>query len=157
MIFPPEIIIRGSIFILSVFGFFVAKHIYNHKTNNTPLVCMVGFDCHSVVHSDYSKFLGIRVEILGMIYYAFSACMYLLFILMPYTASYTYISLYNLPFVSSFGLYLSIPLLFCVSLAAFLFSVYLIAIQTFVIKKACSWCIISALVCFAIFLLVLFG
>ena len=145
MIFTNEVLIRSVILILGVFGFFVAKHIYNHKTKNTPLVCMVGFDCHTVVHSDYSRFLGIRVEILGMIYYVLTALTYLLFIFAPQFVSYTYIPL------------LDASILMIVSLAAFLFSAYLIGVQIFILKKGCSWCIVSALVCLSIFLIVFFA
>ncbi len=149
MIFSHEIIVNIIIFFFSLFGFFVARYIYNHKTKNTPLVCMVGFDCHGVVHSDYSRFLGIRVEILGMFYYAFTAVFYLLLVITNSLVS-------ELPEPLVF-LLLPIGTLFIyLSLVAFLFSVYLIAVQTFIIKKACSWCIVSAFISALIFILVFF-
>jgi uncharacterized membrane protein len=39
------------------------------------------------------------------------------------------------------------------SVTAFIFSVYLIGVQIFVLKKGCSWCIVSALISVAIFIL----
>lgn len=144
MVFTNDTLTHVFIFALAVFGLWVAKHIYNHKTKNTPLVCMVGFDCHTVVHSDYARFFGIRVEILGMLYYAFTASIYLLFIFSPSLIAYAYIP--------SYGVYV----LKYISLAALLFSAYLIAVQTFIIKKACSWCIVSAVVCILIFILTTF-
>lgn len=140
MIFSNEILMELGIVVLGVFGFLVAKHIRSHKIENTPLVCMVGFDCHTVVHSDYSRFLGVPVEILGMIYYAFIALVYTAFIIKPELVSYTY----ALPFSS---------IMMFISLVGFLFSSYLIAIQIFVLKKGCSWCIVSAFISALIFVL----
>ncbi len=152
MIFTNEVLIRSIILILGVFGFFVAKHIYNHKTKNTPLVCMVGFDCHTVVHSDYSRFLGIRVEILGMMYYVFIA--------LSYTALFFLPNFFPM-MTAQDGLTPDTVLMFIkmlpfLSLIAFIFSVYLIAVQIFILKKGCSWCIVSALISTIIFVLALF-
>jgi uncharacterized membrane protein len=36
---------------------------------------------------------------------------------------------------------------------AFLFSLYLIGVQIFILKKGCSWCIVSALISALIFIL----
>ncbi len=139
MIFSNEILIRVAIVVLSVFGFWVAKHIRKHKVENKVLTCPVGFDCHAVVHSDYSTFLGIHLEVLGMIYYAFSAVAYTFVILLAKV----------LPVITA-------DILALVSLIALLFSVYLIAVQIFILKKGCSWCIVSAFVSSSIFILALF-
>ncbi|HEV7424085.1 MAG TPA: vitamin K epoxide reductase family protein [Candidatus Paceibacterota bacterium] len=136
MQFLDVTLIRIVIFVLGVCGFMVAKHIRNHKTKNTPLVCPIGFDCHSVVHSDYSKFLGMPVEFLGMMYYALISLAYLFFIFAP--------NVLTVHMVSFFAV---------LSLAAFIFSLYLIAVQIFVLKKGCSWCIGSALISALIFVL----
>ncbi len=137
MEFSGDILIQITIIVLGLCGFLVAKHIYDHKTKNTPLVCPVGFDCHAVVHSDYSRFLGVRVEIFGMVYYALVSIVYLLLF---------FISESMPDMVSSF--------LVLTSFGAFIFSVYLILIQTFVLKKGCSWCIVSALISTIIFILI---
>lgn len=156
MQFTNEILMKAFIVVLAVGGFFIARYIRRHKTQNTPLVCPVRFDCHTVVHSDYARFLGIPVEILGMLYYALTAIVYLIFILSPYTISYNYISLYNIPFLSQYGFYINISIMFCLSLVAFLFSAYLIVVQIFILKKGCSWCIVSAFVCLVIFIITSF-
>src|SRR4051812_47217027 len=121
MIFSNDVLIRSAIFVFGVCGFFVAKHIRDHKTKNTPLVCMVGFDCHAVVHSDYSRFLGMPVELFGMAYYALVAIAALVMIFSP--------ALMPNLFAQIFAL---------VSLGAFLFSLYLIGVQIFILKKGCS-------------------
>ena len=127
MIFSHEILIRGSIALLGVGGFFVARYIYRHKKYQTPLVCPMQFDCHAVIHSDYSKFLGIPVEILGMIYYAF--------------------------IFFSYAFLIIIPIVQAVTLGALVFSIYLIGVQIFILKKGCSWCLVSALISILIFIL----
>src|SRR5690349_2993269 len=131
------IFIKFAIDVLAICGFVVARHIYKHKKpNSSPLVCPLKFDCHAVVHSDYSKFFGMPVEILGMVYYGFVAISYAFFILIPG----------SLPIVF-------IAFLVALSLSAFMFSLYLIGIQIFVLKKGCFWCYVSALICILIFIL----
>jgi uncharacterized membrane protein len=140
MIFPNEILIKIAIVVLGVCGFLVAKHIRSHKTQNTPLVCMVGFDCHTVVHSDYAKFLGVPVEIFGMLYYAFIALTYLVSIFLP-----------------SIMPNMLVGFMIVISKLAFIFSLYLIGVQIFILKKGCSWCIVSAVICLCIFVLTTFN
>lgn len=127
-----------AVFILATCGFFIAKHIYQKKRASQPFVCPIKFDCHSVVNSDYSKFIGIPVEILGMLYYgllslSYFALLFLSFVWPPYAI------------IALVGL----------SLVAFIFSAYLIWVQMFAIKKYCSWCIVSAIISATIFFLAL--
>lgn len=139
---------------LSVCGFFVAKYIRRHKKQNTPLVCPIRFDCHTVVHSDYAKFLGVPVEILGMTYYAFIAIFYSAMLILNYILVLN--SIYELPEPIVFLLLPLFALLPLLSLVAFLFSTYLIGVQIFILKKGCSWCIVSAIISAIIFALVFF-
>jgi uncharacterized membrane protein len=137
MTFSEDVLTRVAIFALAGFGFWVAWYIHKHKKPKAnPLVCPLKFDCETVVHSDYSKFFGIPVEILGMVYYIFIAFSYLGLIFMPHT----------LPNVL-------VGSLATLSMIAFLFSVYLICVQIFIIKKGCFWCFVSAFICICIFLL----
>ncbi len=140
MTFSNDILLRAAILVLAVCGFFVAKHIHKHKKENKPLVCPVGFDCNSVVHSDYSKFMGIPVEVFGMVYYALVAIFYLYFI-------------FDFDIFSN----MLLNFLIFISLIAFLFSLYLIGVQIFVIKKGCSWCAISSLISTAIFIIIAYN
>ena len=50
-----------------------------------------------------------------------------------------------------------IAILIALSLVAFLFSAYLIGVQIFILKKGCSWCIVSAFICLFIFLVTVFA
>jgi uncharacterized membrane protein len=129
-------LVRIAIFFLGFAGFLVARHIFEEKKAERPLVCPIRFDCDTVVHSDYSKFMGVRVEILGMFYYAFIALSYLVFLFKP-----------------EFLPNAVVGAMATLSLVAFLFSVYLIAVQIFILKKMCSWCIVSSFICILIFTL----
>ena len=137
MIFSNDILIRFIIFILGVSGFMVARHIFKRKDNTEkPLVCPLKFDCHAVVHSDYSRFFGVPLETFGMIYYGLISVFYLFLIFLPGT----------LPVIL-------VNSLIVLSLIAFLFSIYLIFVQIFILKNGCFWCIISALISVLIFIL----
>lgn len=140
MQFHDDTLLRIAVFILGVCGFLVARHIWEHKKSSTPLVCPVGFDCHAVVHSDYSKFVGIPVELLGMFYYGSISVAYFVFIfwreVMPATA---------------------VGILIVAAISAFIFSMYLIFVQIFILKKGCSWCIVSAIISVIIFILTMFA
>ena len=137
MIFSDEVLLKISIFLLGLCGFLVARHIYKHKkAEHKPLVCPMHFDCNAVVHSDYSKFLGIPVEIFGMAHYALTGIFYFTFIFFQNSLP--------IPLVAFFiGL----------SIVAFLFSIYLILVQLLILKKGCFWCFISAIISFLIFIL----
>lgn len=139
MPFSNDILIRVVILVLGLCGFMVAKRIRKHKKENAPLVCFAGFDCHTVVHSDYSRIFGLPVEILGMLYYAFVSISSFFFILYSNVVT-------NL--VSTLGV--------AISFVALIFSIYLIFIQIFVLKKGCSWCIVSALISTVIFILTIY-
>ena len=145
--FSNHVLIQMIILVFGLSGFMIARYIYSHKVKQTPLICPMNFDCHSVVHSDYSKFLGVPVEIFGMIYYACISVTYLLLVIGPYILPSGF---------SSPLFFLLTPFLFVASSGsffAFLFSLYLIYVQIFVLKKGCSWCILSALISALIFIL----
>jgi len=121
-------------------GFSIAFYIRTKKRNNEHLVCHIGSDCSAVVHSDFSKFLGIPVELLGMFYYAVTAIGHGMLIAFP-----GFLPAWSALFLLS------------LSLVGFLFSAYLIFIQAFTLRQWCTWCIFSALLCTLIFGFALFN
>lgn len=132
---------QTSSYVLIIFlafgGFLIARYIRHHKKNSKEsLICPLKANCDTVIHSDYSKLLGIPIEVLGMIYYASLAVVYGLIIIFP--------GLGTPMFVSS--------LLFA-TVCAFVFSIYLTMVQAFILKNWCTWCIISATICASIFAL----
>ncbi len=133
-----ELLFKIAVSVLAFIGFWVARRIHQHKKTGAPLVCPIKFDCQSVVHSDYSKFLGLPVERVGMMYYMLASIGYFILI-----------------FLSQVHIIL-IGILVLLSLVAFLFSIYLICVQIFILKKGCSWCFVSAFICILIFILNLY-
>lgn len=126
-----------SIF-LSFGGFLLAWSIHHKKRANETLTCPIGNDCTAVIHSDYSKFAGIEVTTLGMVYYGLSAFFYAALIAFPWIRT---------PDVLFVG--------FLIALSAVIFSTYLIIVQGFTLKQWCTWCLGSALNTFVIFALTL--
>ena len=122
--------------ILSWLGFLIALYIRLKKTRNQHMVCYLGQDCGKVVHSQYSRFFGMPVELLGMIYYAFLGFSYAGVLLFPQLAT--------PPVLIS---------LFALTVAALLFSVYLILIQAFALGEWCTWCLTSAFISLLIFII----
>ncbi len=106
----------------------IARYIYHHKKHSKEaLVCPLKANCDTVIHSDYSKFLGMPIEALGMVYYCSIAVSYGLLVIFPEL---------DMPLIVS-GLLLA-------TVCAFVFSIYLTLVQAFALKNWCTWCLISA-------------
>ncbi len=121
--------------ILSIIGFFVSRHIYRAKKTGVKLVCHFGGgkqSCNEVVESEYGKTFGVPNEVAGMVYCV--AVLLLSLYLLNSPLDYT-----------TFNVFLII------SGIAFIFSIYLIFIQAFVLKKFCEWCLATALINIFIF------
>lgn len=100
-----------------------------------PFTCPFNGECHGVITSKYSVFLGVPLEILGMLYYGSTVVAYSLFILFPLIIPYSLI-------------------FFMVSLSvvSLLFSGYLVLIQWLVLRQWCTWCLFSAFLSLCIFM-----
>lgn len=116
-------------------GLLLATFIHFKKRHGVPLICPIGHSCDPVVHSDYSKFMHVPVEVLGVLYYLLIAVGYSLFAMYPS--------------MKTGGVEIA---LLGISAFAFLFSIYLTAVQAFILREWCTWCLISALFCATIFL-----
>ena len=132
---------QTSAYVLIIFlafgGFLIARYIWHHKKNSQEaLVCPLRANCDTVIHSDYSKLLGIPIEIIGMVYYGLLAVSYGFILIFPVLGQTIFVSC-----------------LLLASIMAFLFSIYLTLVQAFVIKNWCTWCLISASICATIFVL----
>ena len=127
-------ILINLISLLGLVGFFISLYIYDKKKAKKKLVCPRRSNCDTVIHSDYSKILGIPVEVLGMVYYTFMGSIY------------TIVFIFDL-WSNSIAL-----VLLGVSICSVLFSIYLVSIQAFVVKHWCLWCLSSALVSILIFI-----
>jgi len=126
--------------ILSLVGIVISAYLYYAKTHNKKLVCLPGHDCDAVVKSKYGKTFGMENTIFGILYYV-------------------------LILVYGIGLYLNRNLfkedivyygIVGASVISVLFAIYLTAVQAFVLKKWCDYCIVSSIVSLLILLVLIF-
>jgi uncharacterized membrane protein len=123
------------IVILSIGGLGVASYIRYTKSRGEELVCPVGSNCNVVVNSQYSKFLGVSLEYWGMLYYSILLLSYIYLIFIPHI--FTSLMLLGLSLLTT---------------SAFLFSLYLLFIQAFILRQWCIWCLLSAIFSIIIFI-----
>ena len=134
-------ILYAVIIVLAFLGLSICGYIHNSKATNKPLVCPLGADCNAVLESKFSKILGLPMEVWGALYYTFIVLAYSLLLVAP--------ELIQTPQVGYMMLF--------ATLGAFLFSLYLTAVQGFVIREWCTWCLSSAFVSVAIFIVAQFA
>jgi uncharacterized membrane protein len=125
-----------TIILVAFFGFCIASYIRYKKVSKKTLICPLRTNCDTVINSNHSRFFGIPVEMLGLAYYALVVIYHSALIAVPDLVS---------------PIFVLVSLL--LSTIAFIFSVYLTAIQAFVLKKWCTWCLISASFCLGIFIM----
>ena len=119
----------------SLGGLGVVSYIFYSKKFNKQLACPSGSNCDAVIKSKYSHFLGIPLEYLGMLYYS--------------VIFFSYTSLIFLPYLRDEIL---LPFILMLTASAFLFSLYLIFVQAFLLRKWCIWCLLSAALSTGIFI-----
>ena len=116
---------------LATSGYLVWKH-YGPKRG--PLVCPLGQSCDVVLDSKFGRLLGVRNEIIGLGYYV--ATLVLLAMALGGQA---------LPF-AVFGSQDPFGLAFLFSIPAALSSIALTALQHFVLRNYCSYCLLVNMV-----------
>ena len=126
--------------ILSIIGFGVSLYLYYSKTRNKQIYCIIGHDCDAVVKSKYGKTFGMENTLFGVLYYG------LIFV-------YGIVLLLNQNIFKGNIVYYLIVI---ASIASVLFSVYLTAVQAFVLKKWCDYCIISSMASVLILVILIF-
>lgn len=121
------------IFWLAVIGLIDSLFLYYKKKRKEKLVCFIGSDCNKVIRSKYATTFGIENTLLGMLYYAgLIAAVY--FAPPSYSVSFAFLSL----------------LMKIVTSIAGIMSAYLLMVQVFILKEWCDYCLLSAVVNFAI-------
>lgn len=132
MYFP---IYHIAIAVIGLAGFCICLYIASTKKKQKPLICPLRGSCDFVTTSDYAKVFGIHLEYIGISYYCLVTLFHILMVLRPQ--------------IASFHLLVAATV---ASACAFLFSLYLTGIQAFVLKKWCTWCVCSAVLCALIFI-----
>ncbi|MBT5808279.1 vitamin K epoxide reductase family protein [Candidatus Uhrbacteria bacterium] len=121
-------------------GFILSVYLHHKKRQKSEqFICPLRGKCSEVIQSNYSKFFGIPVELLGMAYYGLIAV--------------GYGALIGFNVVS---VWLAAILLLATT-GAFAFSLYLTFVQIAALRKFCTWCLLSASFSTAIFVLAVSG
>lgn len=136
VVWPQKEGFYGAILLSALVGLCVAGYIFYAKRYKEQVACPSGGDCNAVVKSKYAQFLGIPLEYMGMTYYAILFILYASFILNP-----------------AFRETVLMPIATVLTVGAFLFSIYLLFVQAFLLKKWCIWCLLSAAASTIIFIL----
>ena len=127
------------VIIAASLGFLLANHIRLKKVRKEQLVCFLGASCNEVIHSKFSETLGVKNELIGMVYYAGVTLYCAAALIYP---GQLFIMLH--------------PIFLIIVGGASAFSLYLIYVQTFVLKKWCEWCLASTALSLIISLVIFF-
>jgi len=129
-----------GIVIASLVGIATSWYVHRKRVRKEKMVCMLGEDCQNVLDSKYSTIIfGVSNELWGILYFGVTAVYYM--------AAYFYSPLAVPPFST-------VALLGATGAAAY--SIYLIGIQAFTLKKWCEKCLVLSFSSFIIFLIVLY-
>lgn len=120
-------------------GLGISLYIHYKKSTRQKLVCLIGETCTEVVGSRYGNMFGISNEIFGIVYYGFVVMVVAFRPLFPLLQLQTIV----------------LALSLATGLAAG-FSIVLIGIQMFILKKWCDWCVISSALSIFIFILTVY-
>lgn len=122
--------------LLSLLGFFVSTYLFLYKTETLGTIACGTGGCETVQLSAQSRFLGVEVALIGMVGYGVILAVALAAV-QPALASARW------PALALAGL----------SGGAFVFTLYLKYLELFVIHAICRWCVVSAVLITAIFVL----
>jgi len=117
--------IRNIQLLSIVFGLLVTSYLSYLKITDVPSVCIHGgpFDCSGVLNSVYSEFGGIPIAYLGFLTYVVIG----LVLLFENRVS----------FLQEYGKLIT----FGIGLFAWLFSMWLVFVQFFLLQALCPWCL----------------
>ena len=112
--------------VLAILGMIDSLYIYHKNKQVAPMTCPLNSDCNAVLKSKWNKFLGVKNEVWGFLYFLFIFCFSIFYIL-------------NLFSFINFDI-----IIFFVVTFGFLYSLFLIYVQIFKIKEYCLYCLYSA-------------
>lgn len=113
------------ILFFAIVGIFDTVYLIYHKVRGTDVACWFFPPewCRKVQYSSYSKTMGIPNAVAGLV-------MYCAIILLLWLYVSGYIAWWPIAAIITFG---------------FLFSMYFVYIQAFVLRAFCTWCVVSAI------------
>ena len=126
-----------TLIVLAVLGIADSGYLtYKHFNKKEKLVCPIGGNCEEVIESKWGKIFGIKNEILGLFFYIG-------------------ILILGIYLIYNENLFVKM-ILFWGSLIGVLFSLFLIFVQSKILKKYCFYCLISAFITGLIFVNTIF-
>lgn len=111
--------------ILSIIGIVIATYMTIYKITSNDGMCLGSGDCSTVNASPYSSVYGIPVAFIGVLGYI------AIFLLLQFEDKNSFLKEYSL--IAQFG----------ITLAGFLFTIYLIYLEFMVIHALCPFCLAS--------------
>lgn len=114
--------LRIAVGIVALGGLTLASYLTWAHFDDTALVCLAGGGCETVQSSEYAEIAGIPVALLGVGAYAS------ILALVAWDSPITRLAAA------------------AVALVGLLFSMYLLALQLFVIEAVCAWCLVNDIV-----------
>jgi uncharacterized membrane protein len=122
---PSFITARHIQLLLVAFGLFVSGYLTYVKATNTQMACVAGgmFNCGIVQSSSYSMMFGVPIAYFGFAMYIVLGVILLFQYRVGIFQTYGNLMIFG---ISTFG---------------WLFSMYLVYIQFFVLKALCPWCL----------------
>lgn len=117
--------LRTVSFVCIVIGLVVTTYLSYLKAFDTTAVCVESgaFNCEIVLNSAYSRLAGIPIAYLGLMVYIILGALLLLE--------------NRVPFLQEYG----VMMIFGITLFAWMFSMYLVYLQFFVLRALCPWCL----------------
>ena len=123
------------LYFLSLLGLAVSAYVWRSQRFNKPIACWTE-DCDRVIRSPYSRLLGVHNSAIG--FWLFLLIFFLALMVQQGLEAWSNLALKAIALLSLIGT---------------LVSCYLAYIQFFVLKGICNWCLTSALLILAIFIL----
>lgn len=127
-----------GIIIFAIVGALLSGYIAKTKNKGTHLVCPLGQSCDTIINGRFSKFFGIRNEIIGLAYYLGITIFYGLSLFFNISSHIVFYVLLLTGF-------------------AFVFNLHLIVVQLIVLKKWCTTCLASSAASFMILVMSFLG
>ena len=122
-----------AIMIFAFLGFLDSMYLTASRFFGIPLQCNITSGCETVTTSTYSEIFGIPVVLIGVIFY-----------LIMFFGAFAYFETNNTRLLR---------LVSVLPVGGFLFSVWLVYVQLFILKAICQYCMASAIISTVLFAL----
>ena len=126
-------LVAKAVFALALIGFADASYLTAKFFLGGSIPCSILGGCDTVTKSAYASIAGVPIALLGALFYLTVLILVIYYLDSAKSKIWTY--------------------LFFITLIGFLFSIYFVFLQVFIIKALCLYCLISAVTSTALFCL----